>query len=494
MTPPSPRSTDPSVAGHGDARLALVTGATGYVGGEVTAALLRAGWRVRVLTRSADRLADTPFGDAVVDAPAAPGQVEAVEGDAADAADVRRALEGVDAAWYLLHSMGDADDFVAVERDMAHTFADAARDAGVSRIVYLGGLHPEGVDPHDLSDHLRSRVEVGQILIDSGVPTAALQAGVVLGDRSQSFVMLRHLAERLPAAVGPTWLQNRIQPIAVDDVVHYLVAAADLPADVSRTFDVAGPDVVTYAQMMDRYARALGMYPRPVGTAPVATPRTAAHWIALVTPVSYDLAMPLVGSLEHDTLAHEDDLAALVGEPAGGRTGFEEAVRAAARDQDTGRWRRTLAATSLAVTAAAAVGSLATDTGSRWYRSLDKPSIQPPGAVFPVVWTALYADIAAVSALSLADLAETGRDDEHAAYGRALAANLALNAGWSVVFFRGHRPVPATVVAAALAASSADLVRRSWRVSPEKGAVLAPYAAWTGFATVLTAAIARRNR
>ena len=171
-----------------------------------------------------------------------------------------------------------------------------------------------------------------------------------------------------------------------------------------------------------------------------------------------------------------------------------DAVRAAVADQDTRRWTRTVAGTTLAVLATAVAGSIATDPTSRWYRSLDLPAIQPPAWVFPVVWTALYADIAAVSSLSLADLAETDRHDQWRAYAAALGTNLALNAGWSAVFFRGHRPGAATVVAAALAASSADLTRRAWSVSPEKGVVLAPYAAWTAFATVLTAAIARRNR
>ncbi|WP_409484725.1 tryptophan-rich sensory protein [Arsenicicoccus dermatophilus] len=483
--------TDAACARPDRTRLGLVTGATGYVGGELVGALLERGWRVRVLSRSVDKVQDADWGDRVVDGPAAAGQVEVVAGDATEDADLRRALEGVDVAWYLLHSMGDADDFQQAERDMARSFAEAARTCEVSRIVYLGGLHPEG---DELSEHLASRVEVGQILMASGVPTAVLQAGVVLGDRSQSFVMLRHLAERLPGAIGPSWLQNEIQPIAVADVLHYLVTAADLGPEHNREFDVAGPDVVSYAQMMSRYAEAVGLGPRLVLTAPVTTPRAAARWIGLVTPVPHALAEPLVGSLLHDTVADEHDLADLVGEPEGGATGFEDAVRAAARGQDTRRWRRTLAGTSAAVALTAGLGSLATDPTSRWYRRLDKPAVQPPGWVFPVVWMLLYADVAVVGALSLADLAETGREDERHAYLTALGVNLALNAGWSAVFFRGHRLPLATAEAALLALSSADLVRRSGRVSAEKAVVLAPYAAWTAFATVLTAAIARRNR
>ncbi|GAB3622665.1 hypothetical protein GCM10027418_07470 [Mariniluteicoccus endophyticus] len=473
-------------------RLGLVTGATGYVGGELVTALTERGWRVRVLTRSVDKARTAPWGEAIVNGAASSGQVEVVEGDASDAADLRRALDGVDVAWYLLHSMGDdVDDFRAEERAMAQSFAEAARDADVSRIVYLGGLHP---DSDDLSDHLASRVEVGRILLDSGVPTAALQAGVVLGDRSQSFVMLRHLAERLPGAVGPRWLRNKIAPIAVKDALHYLVAAADLPREQSREFDIAGPDVVSYAEMMKRYAAALGLGPRVVFTAPLTTPRAAARWIGLVTPVTYGLAQPLVDSLLHDTVADEHDLADLVGEPDGGPTGFEDAVREAASGQDTRRWRKTLGTMVAAVTACAVAGSWATQPDSAWYRRLAKPPFQPPAWAFPVAWTALYADIAVVGALSLADLAETGRHDERRRFVAALAANLVLNAGWSAVFFRGRNLPASTAVAVALAASSADLVRRAGSVSPEKGVVLSPYAAWTTFAAVLTAEITRRNR
>lgn len=465
-------------------RLALVTGATGYVGGQVTAELVKRGWRVRVLSRSADKVRQLPWGK----------QVEVIEGDASDKDDVARALEGVDVAWYLLHSMSSSDDFVAEEKAMANTFAEAARAANVARIVYLGGLHPQDEPVENLSDHLRSRVEVGQVLMDSGVPTAALQAGVVIGDESSSFIMLRHLSERLPSAIAPKWIKNRIQPIAIDDAVHYLVAAADLPSDVNRTFDIGGPEHMSYGQMMTRYAKATGRWiPRLVGTAPLATPRLAGHWIGLVTPVTSTLAAPLVGSLQHDTVVHERDLDDLVGPPPGGHTPFDKAVRGATVHLDTSRWLRTLALTSAAVGATAAAGSVLTDPKSLWYRSLRKPAIQPPAQAFPIVWTALYADLAVVSALAAADLTETGRVAEQRKFVAALGANLLLNVGWNAAFFRAKKLRWATVEAVVLAASSADLVRRAHAVSPEKGAALAPYAAWTAFASVLSAAIARAN-
>ena len=469
---------------NGESRLALVTGATGYVGGQVAAELVERGWRVRTLSRSADKVRNLPWWN--------DEQCTVVEGDASEAADIAEALDGVDVAWYLLHSMGDSDDFVEEEKAMARTFAAAGREAEVSRIVYLGGLHPEGDE--ELSEHLASRVAVGEVLMGSGVPTAALQAGVVIGDESESFQMLRHLAERLPGAVAPSWVRNRIQPIAVADAVHYLVSAADLPAEVNRTFDIGGPQALEYADMLKEYASAIGLFPRLVFTAPVTTARLAARWIGLVTPVSTALAEPLIGSLQHDTVLHERDLDDLVGAPEGGHTSFRDAVKAAVQTQDTSRWRRTFAATTAGVAATAVVGSLATQPNSMWYRTLRQPGFQPPAWVFPLAWTALYADIAAVGALSIADLGEKGETTKQRAYVAALAGNLVLNAGWSVLFFDRKQLRASTVDAALLAASSADLVRRSAAVAPEKGVALAPYAAWTAFAAVLTGSIAQLNR
>lgn len=477
------------------ARLALVTGATGYVGGQVAERLLDQGWRVRVLSRSADKVRGLPWGDRVVEQgrSAGPGEAEVVEGDASKTQDVARAFEDVDVAWYLLHSMGDSQNFVKEEKAMAGIFSREAHKAGVQRIVYLGGLHPTDTPLEDLSDHLRSRVEVGKVLMASGVPTAALQAGVVIGDESSSFMMLRHLSERLPGAVAPRWVRNHIHPIAVDDVLHYLVAAADLPEDVNRTFDVGGPQPLEYANMLKEYARATGLPPRIFLTAPVTTPSLAAYWIGLVTPVDTALARPLIGSLQHDTVVHERDLDGYVGAPSGGHTSFPDAVKRAVKNVDTRKWRRILGATTAAVVATAAAGSLATDPTSRWYRTLRKPAFQPPAWVFPVVWTALYADIAFVGALSIADLGELDRKREQRRYTVALGVNLALNAGWSVLFFNRHRLKAASVESVLLALSSADLVRRSGAVSPEKGVVLSPYAAWTVFAAVLTNSIRAHN-
>ncbi|WP_457253723.1 tryptophan-rich sensory protein [Pedococcus sp. P5_B7] len=460
-------------------RTALVTGATGYIGGELVPALLDAGWRVRVLTRTRSRLESHSWQE----------HVEVVEGDATSPDDLGRALDGAEVAYYLLHSMDGHGSFVDRDRTMAQGFAAAAADAGTARVVYLSGLHPSG----ELSEHLASRVEVGEIFLAGPVPATVLQAGVVLGHGSASFDMLRHLTERLPAMVAPKWVDNRIQPIAVDDVVHYLVGAADLPEDSNRTYDIGGPEVLTYADMMQRYAQVAGLGRRLIVSVPVLSPRLAGLWVGLVTPISAGIARPLVGSLVHEAVCHEDDVQTAIGPPPGGLAGFDTAVRAALRSVDPLLWRRTVERTAGTVAAAALVGSLLTAPKSRWYASLDKPSWQPAPAAFPVVWTGLYAEVALLTAAASAVLAERGHPDRARDLERALAVNMVLNAGWTGLFFRAHRPWVAAAECAALTASSVDLARRVAPAGRGKATGLLAYAGWCAFATALTTAIARRN-
>jgi uncharacterized protein YbjT (DUF2867 family) len=312
----------------------LVTGSTGYIGGRLAPRLLDAGHQVRCLTRSAGRMRDVPWIT----------RAEVVEGDLTDRDTLPAAFEGVDVAYFLVHSLG-RHDFEELDRRAAENFAAAARKAAVRRIVYLGGPDPPPTEK--ASPHLRSRAEVARILLAGAVPTAVLRAPVIIGSGSASFEMLRYLTERLPVMVTPRWVTNRIQPIAVRDVLRYLIGAATLPPEVHRGFDIGGPEVLTYAEMMQRYARVADLRRRVVVPVRVLSPWLSAHWVGLVTPVPNAIARPLVASLVHEAVAHEHDIAEYLpdcaatdawsdgrcGEPepsvTRGLVGFDEAVRLA---------------------------------------------------------------------------------------------------------------------------------------------------------------------
>ncbi|WP_342319422.1 tryptophan-rich sensory protein [Corynebacterium mayonis] len=465
-------------------RFALVTGATGFIGSLVVDQLLRDGWAVRTLSRSRDKALAQPWGNAIVPegGPAGPGEVEIIEGDAAERCDLDRALDGIDCAWYLMHSMAHGSGFGGREQDMARNFGAAAKDKEVGRIVYLGGLHPSGPG---LSEHLSSRVKVGEILMNSGVPTAALQAGVVIGAGSLSFALLRHCAERVPLFGAPGWITNEITPISARDIIYYLVAAADLAPEVNRTFDVGGPDTMKYVDMLGRYAKAMGLHYRPYLVAPIMTRRIASWGLGLLTPLSYDEIMPIFDSVSASTVVKERDLENKVGVPQGGNMGFEEAVRSAAEGVDAGRYGKIASTVHVAVLLAAAVGSLLTNTSGASYKRLRTPVWQPPSWVFPMVWTVLYTDLAVMSTLTIADAFERGEDKQGRGNAVALGVNLVLNVAWCALFFRTQRSALSTAVAGALAVSSADLVRRAHREKPQRAWWLAPYAAWCGFATLL---------
>ena len=297
-------------------RTCLVTGATGYIGGRLVPELLAAGHRVRVMTRSPERLRDHPWA----------AEVEIVRADARDPEQVAAACAGVDVVYYLIHALGSGPGFEATDRTTAQVMARAAREAGVGRLVYLGALEPEG---EELSPHLRSRIEVAQILLDSGVPTVVLRAAVVLGSGSASFEMLRHLTERLPVMVTPRWVHSRIQPIAVRDVLRYLVGCVDLPEAVNRGFDIGGPDTMSYAEMMQRYATVAGFPRRRILPVPWFSPSLSSHWVGLITPVPAGIARPLVESLRNTVVCREHDIAEHVPDPAEGLLGFDNAVRLA---------------------------------------------------------------------------------------------------------------------------------------------------------------------
>jgi len=275
-----------------EARRVLLTGASGYVGGRLLEALEARGEAVRCLARRPEYVAPR----------VGPG-TEVVQGDLLDPESLRKALAGVSDAYYLVHSMGDAEDFVEMERRAAENFAEAAREAGVSRIVYLGGLGRE-----DLSEHLKSRQEVGRILRESGVPALELRASIVIGSGSLSFEMVRALVEKLPVMIAPRWVSTRAQPIAIEDVVEYLVRALDLPLAESRVYEIGGPDAVSYGELMLEYARQRGLRRRIVPV-PVLTPKLSSLWLGLVTPVYARVGRKLISSLRNETVLHDDSAA-----------------------------------------------------------------------------------------------------------------------------------------------------------------------------------------
>ncbi|MFV6028752.1 SDR family oxidoreductase [Streptomyces sp. NPDC056264] len=296
--------------------LCLVTGASGYIGGRLVPDLLEAGFRVRCLARTPEKLRDHPWA----------GEVEIVRGDVTDAETLAPAFRDVDVAYYLVHALGAGQGFERTDRTAAENFAREARSAGVGRLVYLGGLTPRDVPDEELSPHLRSRAEVGRILLESGVPTTVLRAAVIIGSGSASFEMLRYLTERLPVMVTPSWVRTRIQPIAVRDVLRYLVGSARMPAEVSRAFDIGGPDILTYLGMMRRYAEVAGLPRRLIFPVPVLTPRLSSHWIGLVTPVPRSIARPLAESLRYEVVCGEHDIADFVPDPPDAPLPFERAL------------------------------------------------------------------------------------------------------------------------------------------------------------------------
>ncbi|HVT37597.1 MAG TPA: SDR family oxidoreductase [Gemmatimonadaceae bacterium] len=291
--------------------LILVAGGTGYVGGELLQALLAAGQPVRCLARRPE----------VLEAKGLSG-LEVVGGDVLDSRSVHGALVGVHTAYYLVHSMGSAQSFEEQDRAAAQNFADAAREGGVRRIIYLGGLG-HGADM--LSAHLRSRHEVGEILRSTGVPVVEFRASVVIGSGSLSFEMIRALVERLPVMIAPRWVSVAAQPIATADLIAYLLAALNLPLDVNKIYEIGGSDRVSYGGLMKEYARQRGLN-RLVISLPFLTPRLSSLWLGLVTPLYVRVGRKLIDSICHATIVEDQTALALFGiRPCG----FREAIAAA---------------------------------------------------------------------------------------------------------------------------------------------------------------------
>jgi uncharacterized protein YbjT (DUF2867 family) len=275
-----------------DRKRILLTGATGYVGGRLLKELERLGYSVRCLARRPVSLLDR-LGE----------NTEVVAGDVMDYPTLPLAMDGVDVAYYLVHSMGVAADFEEQDRLGALNFARAARESGVERIIYLGGLSS---NMEDLSQHLRSRVEVGRILRESGVATVELQASIIIGSGSLSFELIRSLVERLPLMITPRWVRQEAQPIFIDDVLQYLVAAIDLPVEGSRVYQIGGADRVSYGDLMNEYARQRGLL-RIMIPVPVLTPWLSSLWLNLITPVYARIGRKLIDSIRVATVVSQPD-------------------------------------------------------------------------------------------------------------------------------------------------------------------------------------------
>lgn len=311
----------------------LVTGATGYVGGRLTAALERAGHRVRCLARRPEAL----------EGRLAPG-TEVVQGDCLHLESLEAALAGVHTAYYLVHSMGSTSDFAALDREAAYTFGLAARLAGVRRIVYLGGLGDAG---DELSPHLRSRHETGEILRRCGVPVVEFRASIVIGSGSLSFEMVRALVERLPVLICPSWVSVLTQPIAIEDVIAYLIAALGLPDGASGIYEIGGPDVLSYGDIMREYARQRGLR-RWLISVPVLTPRLSSLWLGLVTPLYARVGRKLIDSLKNPTtVGTSDALHTFPVRPRGLREAIARAISLEDAEHAATRWSDALSAAAI---------------------------------------------------------------------------------------------------------------------------------------------------
>src|SRR5271157_1617135 len=278
--------------------LVLLTGATSYIGGRLLKGLEKAGWPVRCLARHPEflRTRVAPY-------------TEVVKGDCLDQASLPPALAGVHTAYYLVHSMASSGKFEEEDRQAASNFAASARQAGVSRIIYLGGLGAEG---QSMSAHLRSRQEVADILRSSGIPTVEFRASIVIGSGSLSFEMIRALVQRLPLMIFPRWVAVKAQPIAVEDVIAYLIKALELPVGEGAIYEIGGAEQVSYGEIMKEYARQCGLR-RYMISVPVLTPRLSSLWLGLVTPVYARIGRKLIDSLRHPTLVRDPSALAVFG-------------------------------------------------------------------------------------------------------------------------------------------------------------------------------------
>jgi uncharacterized protein YbjT (DUF2867 family) len=300
-----------------DTHVVLITGASGYVGGRLVGRIDRSRYHVRCLARRPEFLRKR-----------LPHDIEIVEGDVFDQTSLVTALKDVDTAYYLIHSMASKGDFLEQDRIAAHNFAEAARTCNVRRIIYLGGL---GDSRYELSPHLASRHEVGEILVTSGAQVIELRASIVIGSGSLSFELIRALTERLPIMTTPKWVSVPAQPIAIDDVLSYLVGALTLDVDGNQVYEVGGRDVVSYGQLMNEYARQRGLK-RLLIPVPVLTPGLSSRWLALITPVYARIGRKLIDSVRYPTVVRNAGAEKVFGIAT---MDVSQAIATALRNEDT---------------------------------------------------------------------------------------------------------------------------------------------------------------
>ena len=440
----------------------LLTGASGYVGGRLLRVLQSEGRAVRSLVRVADTL---------------PGSVV---GDVRDPKCLRSALQGCDAAVYLVHSMTMPGRFADEDRHAARTFAVAAREAGVRRIVYLGGLG----SGERLSEHLASRQEVGRILRESGVPVLELRASIIIGAGSLSFELIRALVDKLPFMTTPRWVRTPAQPIAIDDVIAYLRAGLDAEPPLDGVFEIGGAERTSYGGLMREYARQEGLR-RWIVPLPVLTPRLSALWLRLVAPIQAQVGAAMIDGVRNATVVSDDralrEFSTI--RPVGAREAIRRARTESAPARPPDRSFPALLACLAACFAVAALGRLAFD--AEWYATLRKPDWTPAPAVFGPVWTVLYTMMAVAAWLVWS---RDGIREARLSLG-CFALQLALNGAWSWLFFFIHAPGLALVDLVLLTLAAAATTVLFWARSTAAGLLMLPYLAWLLFAAALNLAI-----
>jgi uncharacterized protein YbjT (DUF2867 family) len=314
-----------------DGKHILVTGASGYIGGRLVPRLLDAGYRVRVLARDPERLVGRPWI----------GAVDVIRGDVFEPESLVPALDGISAAYYLIHSMDGRGDFLQRDLLAARNFGKSASDADVSQIIYLGGL---GNPETDLSKHLASRQATGQVLAEAGVPVTEFRAAIIVGSGSISFEMIRYLTERIPVMICPKWVFTRVQPIAVQDVLIYLTAALERPASMGKIIEIGGSDVFTYGDMMKGYAESRGLK-RVLIPVPFLTPRLSSYWVHWMTPIPASITRPLVEGLRNEVVVRNNLASEIFPEiePVDYKTALSRALSVVEHGKVETRWTDALA-------------------------------------------------------------------------------------------------------------------------------------------------------